>query len=88
MGRWQVSGCFCWFVTGSLKKVAAWWLALGVALTMRFLPAGRLFFASPKWENLHSPSARLLFPLLNTSAALPSQVNRTALHSYSPNKHL
>ncbi len=37
MGRWQVSGCFCWFVTGSLKKVAAWWLALGVALTMRFM---------------------------------------------------
>ena len=34
---------------GSLKRVCALWLALGVALTMRFMPAGHLlFFASPK----------------------------------------
>ena len=57
------------------------WLALGVALTMRFMPAGHLlFFASPKNENLYSLSARLLLPSLNTPTALPSQVNRTTIN--------
>ena len=61
--------------------VTALWLALGVALTMRFMPAGHLlFFASPKNENLHSLSARLLLHSLSTPTALASQVNRTTIN--------
>ena len=38
------------------------------------------FLCFAKDENLHSLSARLLLPSLNTPTALPSQVNRTTIN--------
>ena len=56
-------------------------LMLVVGLTFSPYRGGRLtFFASPKNENLHSLSARLLLHSLNTPTALASQVNRTTIN--------
>ena len=56
-------------------------VSIRLALTMRLVPTGHLlFFASPKNENLHSLSARLLLHSLNTPTALPSQANNLAIN--------
>ena len=63
------------------EKGCCFVVGLGCSFNHALRASGALtFFASPKNENLHSLSARLLLPSLNTPTALPSQVNRTTIN--------
>ena len=67
--------------------ICALWLALGVALTMRFMPAGHLLSLLRQSVNLHSLSARQLLRPKNMATALQMLARCPTLLRFAPCIH-